>query len=114
MKPKIENQEQFEQVVTTFETQYLNDFLKAKEDAIDLESFYIKTGNDYNNRMNFLQEKYLLAPLQTFINDWRYENNSRANLKTDFQLIEIFCKENHQNLQDMIMASAEMQAIRSS
>lgn len=111
-KAKIENQEQYEKVVKNFEEKNFNDFSKAKEDAIDLELFYIKTHNDYNGRMNFLQERHPLNSLQSFIQNWRYKNNSKSNFKTDFELLKIFCKENNQNLQNIAVVKAEFEAIK--
>jgi hypothetical protein len=112
MKAKIENQEQYEKAVKDFEEKYFNDFINAKRNTVNLVLFDTKTRNDYNCRMNFLQMEYPLNSAQSYIQDWIYNNNSKTISKNEFHILELFCKDNEQNLQSVAMAKVELEALQ--
>ena len=112
MTPKIKNQEQFDQAKKDFIDKYWNDYLFGEADAIDLESFYTKARNDFNDRLNILQKAFPIALANNFIFNWIYNNNSKRLFKTDIEITEIFCNENNYNLHDIAITKAEFVAIQ--
>ena len=112
MKPTIENQEHYEQAKNDFINKYWNDFLFNKSDAIDIESFYTKVRNDFNNRLNLLQKSLPLGLLNNYIFNWTYNNNSKRLFKNDIEITKIFCTENNYDLHIIAIAKAEFEAIQ--
>jgi hypothetical protein len=112
MKVKIEDQEQFERTINEFTNTKWDEFLFMKKNAINLDSFHIEIRNAFNRRMNFLQDEYPLNSALVFIENWKYKNNSKQNLKMEFDILALFCKEANQNIQEIAIAQAELKAIQ--
>ncbi len=112
LKTKIKSQKEFEKQIELFEKDYFNGYIEAKEDAINLESFYIKQENDYKGKINSQLDKFPINQALIFIQEWRFNNNSKKNFKTDFEIITLFCKKEKHDLQVLAIAIAEFHAVK--
>jgi len=111
-KMKIENQKEYLKAISNFEDKYISDFNVAKDDAVNLELFYTNIFNSYNGRMNTLQNNYPINAVKFFIQEWIFNNNSKSNFKSEFEIIELFCKKNKCDFEKLALAMAELAAIQ--